>query len=123
MALDLTGGPNWANNHVDSPIIVNASAKEYYRQPMYYALAHFTKFLSPNSIRIETSGSYGGVDHTAFLTPNNTIVLIALNRNNYSINLKVSGLSQQVSCILSPNSITTIVTSNSKSFELDNEVV
>ena len=24
MALDLSGGPNWANNKVDSPVIINA---------------------------------------------------------------------------------------------------
>ncbi|CAN8029207.1 unnamed protein product, partial [Ixodes persulcatus] len=42
LALDLSGGPNWANNFVDSPIIVNATGREFYKQPMYYALAHFS---------------------------------------------------------------------------------
>uniref|UniRef100_A0A915HYL0 Glucosylceramidase n=1 Tax=Romanomermis culicivorax TaxID=13658 RepID=A0A915HYL0_ROMCU len=41
MALDLTGGPNWVSNFVDSPIIVNASGGEFYKQPMFYALGHF----------------------------------------------------------------------------------
>nr|XP_037268266.1 lysosomal acid glucosylceramidase-like [Rhipicephalus microplus] len=41
LALDTEGGPNWVSNFVDSPIIVNASAQEFYKQPMYYALAHF----------------------------------------------------------------------------------
>ncbi|CAN7939571.1 unnamed protein product, partial [Ixodes hexagonus] len=42
LALDLMGGPNWVKNFVDSPIIVNATGREFYKQPMYYALAHFS---------------------------------------------------------------------------------
>ncbi|KAH9370175.1 hypothetical protein HPB48_013097 [Haemaphysalis longicornis] len=41
LALNTEGGPNWAKNFVDSPIIVNSSAQEFYKQPMYYALGHF----------------------------------------------------------------------------------
>ena len=28
-------------NFVNAPILVNATAGEFYKQPMYYALAHF----------------------------------------------------------------------------------
>ena len=41
LALDLEGGPNWVKNFVDSPIIVNASSAQFYKQPMFYALGHF----------------------------------------------------------------------------------
>ena len=41
LCLDLTGGPNWVGNTVDAPIIVNATSQEYYKQPMFYAMAHF----------------------------------------------------------------------------------
>jgi glucosylceramidase len=40
-ALDVRGGPNLASNWVDAPIIVNASADEFYKQPTWYALGHF----------------------------------------------------------------------------------
>jgi len=33
MALDEVGGPNWAGFSADSPIIVNATADEFYKQP------------------------------------------------------------------------------------------
>jgi len=52
LALDLNGGPNWAKNFVDSPIIVNATSGEFYKQPLFYALGHFSKFLPVNSFRI-----------------------------------------------------------------------
>ena len=41
MALDLEGGPNWVYNFVDSPVIVNATVNEFYKQPTYYAMGHF----------------------------------------------------------------------------------
>jgi glucosylceramidase len=41
LALSLLGGPNWANNYVDAPIIVNSTADEFYKQPMFYAMGHF----------------------------------------------------------------------------------
>ncbi|GAB6023466.1 hypothetical protein CHUAL_008245 [Chamberlinius hualienensis] len=47
MALDTTGGPNWMDNFVDSPIIVNKTEDVFMKQPMYYALGHFSKFIPP----------------------------------------------------------------------------
>lgn len=41
LALNEEGGPNWARNFVDAPIIVNATSDEFYKQPMFYVLAHF----------------------------------------------------------------------------------
>ncbi|KAK3887921.1 hypothetical protein Pcinc_008004 [Petrolisthes cinctipes] len=52
LALDMKGGPNWIKNFVDAPIIINAPQGEFYKQPMYYTLAHFTKFLPEGSLRI-----------------------------------------------------------------------
>ncbi|XP_063590816.1 putative glucosylceramidase 3 [Penaeus indicus] len=55
MALDMTGGPNWANNFVDSPIIINKETGEFYKEPMFYAMGHFSKFISPGSRRTYTN--------------------------------------------------------------------
>ncbi|OQR72798.1 glucosylceramidase-like [Tropilaelaps mercedesae] len=43
--LDLQGGPNWAENFLDAPIIVYKENQAFHKQPMCYALAHFSKFL------------------------------------------------------------------------------
>ncbi|XP_070622644.1 lysosomal acid glucosylceramidase-like isoform X2 [Erythrolamprus reginae] len=42
LALDMKGGPNWVDNPVDSPIIVNPLKDEFYKQPMFYHLGHFS---------------------------------------------------------------------------------
>ncbi len=52
--LDLKGGPNWVSNFHSSPIIVNVEKGEFYKNPQFYALAHFSKFLPHGSVRIGT---------------------------------------------------------------------
>ena len=41
MALDMEGGPNWTKNFVESPVIVNYAADEFYKQPIFYIMGHF----------------------------------------------------------------------------------
>lgn len=55
LALDFTGGPSWIGNNIDSPIIVDKDLREYYYQPMYFILAHFSKLFLPGSISVETT--------------------------------------------------------------------
>ncbi|XP_063233884.1 lysosomal acid glucosylceramidase-like [Bacillus rossius redtenbacheri] len=85
LALDADGGPNWADNTVDSPIIVNATADEFYKQPMFYAIAHFSKFVPPGSVRVGLELQWGGgIEGVAFLTPANVTVLVLQNRQDTS---------------------------------------
>lgn len=53
MCLDEQGGPSWVGNFVDSPIIVNATADEFYKQPMFYAMGHFSKFFKADALRVQ----------------------------------------------------------------------
>ena len=91
LALDLEGGPNWVQNFVDSPIIVNATAHEYYKQPMFYVLGHFSKFLPPDSVKIETKlkSSVDKFETVAFERPDGAVVLIALNLNEDPVSLVI----------------------------------
>lgn len=83
MALDTVGGPTYIDNFVDSTIIVNSTAGEFYKQPMYYALAHFSKYVPPGSVRIEATpsilSSVSGVNSVAFQRPDGAIALILQN--------------------------------------------
>ena len=76
IALDMRGGPNWQNNFADSPIIVNADKDEFYKQPMFYAMGHFSKFVVPGSRMVEIVNQTEGIDTVAFLRPDNSAVAI-----------------------------------------------
>ncbi|GAB6027780.1 hypothetical protein CHUAL_002015 [Chamberlinius hualienensis] len=57
LALNPNGGPNWASNEVDSAIIINNETGEFYKQPMFYILGHFSKFIPPGCVVIESQTS------------------------------------------------------------------
>jgi glucosylceramidase len=90
MVLDLEGGPNWVKNYVDSPIIVDSDNWDvYYKQPMFYFMGHFSKFLLQNSVRVEHKlVNPGPLDWigigfdpyiTTFLRPDRILVVTVLN--------------------------------------------
>ncbi|KAL1422245.1 hypothetical protein MTO96_022126 [Rhipicephalus appendiculatus] len=113
LALDTQGGPNWAKNFVDSPIIVNATAKEFYKQPMYYALGHFSKFLPRGSVRIfsRVNEKSDNLLYGAFLTPESAIVVIVINRGDKKLTLKIKDKSGSANIrrVIEKRSITTFV--------------
>lgn len=79
MALDISGGPTYIDNNVDSPIIVNATGQEFYKQPMFYAIGHFSKFVPRGSKRINFKLDAEKVRASAFLRPDNAIAIILQN--------------------------------------------
>jgi len=83
IALDMQGGPNWNNNWADSPIIVNAEEDEFYKQPMFYAMGHFSKFVPPGSkvLEFNTTAPGDDVDAVFFLKENNFVVGNFINSN------------------------------------------
>lgn len=91
LALDKHGAPNWAKNYVDAPIIVMPEYDEFYKQPMYYALYHVSRFVPPNSKRISLSfEAPNKVKAVAFMTPVKDIVVVLVNTANkpYSITIQ-----------------------------------
>lgn len=56
LALDTKGGPN-VNLPTDAAVIVNASSGEFYKNPIFYNLAHFSKFIPPGSRRVDVQSN------------------------------------------------------------------
>ncbi|KAL4158475.1 hypothetical protein PRNP1_004251 [Phytophthora ramorum] len=104
LVLNTTGGPKWVDNADDSPILIDEEGgAEFYKQPMFYAMGHFSKFLPPDSVRValtissSASSSLGNVDSVAFLTPDDQVVLILSNRDSSAHDITLSLSSQQLS--------------------------
>ncbi|XP_071656506.1 lysosomal acid glucosylceramidase-like isoform X2 [Patagioenas fasciata] len=85
LALDLQGGPNWVKNYVDSPVIVDSSKDVFYKQPMFYHLGHFSKFIPEGSRRVGLRSIHQNpscpLERVAFLRPDGAVVLVVLNRS------------------------------------------
>ncbi|KAM6112534.1 uncharacterized protein FYN12_012865 [Phoenicopterus ruber ruber] len=94
LALDLEGGPNWSKNYVDSPIIVDSSKDVFYKQPMFYHLGHFSKFIPEGSQRVGLAVSKKcrrcNLEHSAFLRPDGAVVLVVLNRSPVDVSFGIA---------------------------------
>lgn len=112
LVLNGTGGPNWIGNFVDSPIITNATADEYYKQPMYYALKHFSRFVERGSTRINITDDLV-VKSSAFVTPSNETVVVLFNKSNFAKHVTVNDLEKGKFCVNLPaRSMHTIIYGN-----------
>ena len=65
---------------MDAPIIVNPEDGEFYKQPMYYALGHISRFIPPGSVRVGLDVGSNPVQAVAFKRPDNTYAVVLLNR-------------------------------------------
>ncbi|XP_060676746.1 lysosomal acid glucosylceramidase isoform X1 [Hemiscyllium ocellatum] len=80
IALNLQGGPNWVKNFADSPVIVNSHQDTFYKQPMFYHMAHFSKFVPEGSRRVGLDpNAVTELESVAFLCPDGCAVVNVLN--------------------------------------------
>ena len=76
----------------DAPLIVDAKKKEYYKNPNFYVLGHYSKFITPDSVRIEVNASktHGDFNYIAVERPDNSVVVIVYNLNNNPIDFVIN---------------------------------
>ncbi|XP_055906513.1 lysosomal acid glucosylceramidase-like [Eupeodes corollae] len=80
MILNEEGGPTYIKNYLHAAIIANeTSGQEIYKQPIFYAIGHFSKFLPEGSIRIDAKHSNKDLDCASFERPDGRIALILSN--------------------------------------------
>lgn len=81
LALDAQSGPHLGGcTDCRGVVTVDDATGEVSRNPEYYALAHFSRFVKPGSRRIESSEGDEGLDNVAFDTGDGgRIVLIVAN--------------------------------------------
>jgi glucosylceramidase len=112
MVLDKQGGPNWFKNWCGAPVLVDVETDEVYFTPLYYTMAHFSKFLRPGAVRIGLETSDKHLQTTAVQNPDGSIAVVVFNEGktpkNFSINL--NGSSKSIS--IEPQAIQTIVIQN-----------
>ncbi|KOB67455.1 Glucosylceramidase [Operophtera brumata] len=96
------GGPNWDKNFVDSPITVFPEHNEFHKQPMYYAMGHFSKFIPRGSKiirRVQTKSMFTSFESVAVLTPESTVVVVMYNTGSArTVNVKLGNKVASIHC-------------------------
>lgn len=112
MVLDTQGGPNWFKNWCVAPVIVDPEKDEVYYTPIYYTLAHFSKYIRPGAKRIDFTSTDDSLMVTAAKNPDNSIAVIVFNpsEETKSFELNLNGESKPLS--INPQAIQTIMLNN-----------
>ncbi len=115
--LDEKGGP-WSVSYIHGNpdpniqhpvIIVNRQTHQVTYTGLYYYLAHFSKFVRPGAVRIETAGNYPGVRVVSFKTPEGKVVSELMNSRKEYVEIAVVANGNTLSLKLPAVSITTAI--------------
>jgi glucosylceramidase len=114
--LDETGGP-WAispvhgnpDPNIQHPVvIINKNTHEITYTGTYYYLAHFSKFVRPGAVRLQTKGEAKGVRVMAFQTPGSGFVVQLLNSSERESAVNLASKGRTVQLALPARSISTV---------------
>jgi len=109
MVLNRNGGPNWFENWCVAPVIVDEEKDEVYFTPLYYTMAHFSKFVRPGAKRIGLESTDDKLQVTAAKNKDGSIAVIVFNptmeEKVYDINL--NGYDRSLS--ISPQALQTVI--------------
>lgn len=85
LILDNNGGPNHKKNYCNSPIMLNKEKTDYIRMLSFYYIKHFSNLIMPGAKRIAFSKYTDKIEVTSFINPDDSIVVVLLNRNNFNM--------------------------------------
>ena len=114
MVLNKQGGPNWFKNWCTAPVIVDEEKDEVYFTPLYYTLAHFSKFIRPGAVRIGFENPDDELQVTAAQNPDGSVAVIIFNPGETEKKFGISLKKQKINAAISPKAIQTILFTKTK---------
>lgn len=109
MVLNKQGGPNWFKNWCTAPVIVDEEKDEVYFTPLYYTMAHFSKFIRPGAVRIGFEYADEELMVTAAQNPDGSIAVVVFNPAETERAVTVSAKGQAVNTIIHASAIQTLL--------------
>ncbi len=109
MVLDRQGGPNWFKNWCVAPVIVDPGQDEVYFTPLYYTMAHFSRFIRPGATRIGFDLTDDSLMATAARNPDGSIAVVVLNQEPAEKTFSIQIGKQQVPVSISGRAVQTIL--------------
>jgi glucosylceramidase len=99
IVLDKKGGPNHANNLCAAPIMVDTDSEDVYVTPLFYVMAHFSRYLHPGDSIVQVATAAPGLNPddfhvtAAISKDKKTLTVIAFNKAKQPLtyNIQVGG--------------------------------
>lgn len=86
------GHPNKDLKMADAPLLIDSKKKEFYKNPNFYVLGHYSKFIAPDSVRVELTANKapGNFDFIAFERPDNSVTIVVYNTANNPVEFVIN---------------------------------
>ena len=114
MVLDTKGGPNWFKNWCIAPVIVNPETDEVYFTPLYYTMAHFSKYIRPEAKVIGLENSDKELQVTAAQNIDGSIAVIIFNEGKIKKSFKLLLGEKETLVNINAQALQTIMISTTK---------
>ena len=114
MVLDTKGGPNWFKNWCIAPVIVNPETDEVYFTPLYYTMAHFSKYIRPEAKVIGLENSDKELQVTAAQNIDGSIAVIIFNEGKIKKSFKLLLGEKETLVNINAQALQTIMVSTTK---------
>ena len=114
MVLNKQGGPNWFKNWCVAPVIVDEVNDEVYFTPLYYTMAHFSKYIRPEAKIIGVENSNHKLMVTAAQNPDGSIAVVIFNEYETPKTINLTLNKKSVEFSIDAQAIQTIVIPNYK---------
>jgi glucosylceramidase len=114
IVLDRKGGPNHVNNLCAAPIMVDKANEDVYLTPVYYVLAHFSRYLQPGDqvVQVATTAPGLGADDfratAAISKDKKALTVIAFNKAKQSVTYNIQVGGQYAPVTIPANAIQTL---------------
>ncbi|ARV09398.1 glycosyl hydrolase family 30 [Winogradskyella sp. PC-19] len=109
MVLDRQGGPNWFKNWCAAPVIVDPDADEIYFTPLYYVMAHFSKYIRPGAEVLGVENGNKDLQITAAQNPDGTIAVVVFNEGETEQNFNLSLNEKSIDIHINAQALQTII--------------
>jgi glucosylceramidase len=109
MVLDKQGGPNWFENWCAAPVIVDPDTDEVYFTPLYYTMAHFSKYIRPGAEIIGVDNADKDLMVTAAKNPDGSIAVVLFNEGKVSKDFTLTLGEKSVKVKINQQAIQTIL--------------
>ena len=110
MILSNEGKPNPYDNFNSAPVLINPETDEVIYTPLYYLLSHFSKFIRPNSVRIDLkSTQIDGLIYTAAKNMDGSIAVVIYNNKNESFEISMQLKGDIYTTLIAPRAMQTVL--------------
>lgn len=109
IVLNKQGGPNWFKNWCTAPVIVDEESDEVYFTPLYYTMAHFSKFIRPGAVRLGFENPDKELMVTAAKNQDGSVVVVLFNPAENERQIQLSIKKQTINVLIHAKAIQTIV--------------